>query len=88
MVKNTKPDDVKLEPKVHLRGENVPTKVMITNDSTPGFSLEDHHRVRRMLGGRTEWVPTLKTFCTWFTYGKITKRFCITVTLMKCASLD
>ena len=47
-----------------------------------------HHRVRRMLGRRTECVPTLKNFCSMFTYGKTTKRFCLTVTVKKCTALD
>ena len=47
-----------------------------------------HHRVRRIVGRRTECVPDFRRFCKKFTHGKITKRFCLVVNVNRCTALD
>ena len=46
------------------------------------------HRVRRMVGRRTKCLFEPKKFCTKFTHGLITKKFCLIVRIKHCSALD
>ena len=46
------------------------------------------HRVRRMVGRRTKCLFEPKKFCSNFTHGSITKKFCLVVRIKRCTALD
>ena len=46
------------------------------------------HRVRRLVGGKTKCLFEPKKFCSKFTHGSITKKFCLVVRVKRCTALD
>ena len=59
-----------------------------TTTTTTTTNPHLHHRVRRIVGMQSKCVPKMKKFCRKFTNSKLSRTFCVMLTVKNCTALD
>ena len=67
--------------------ESAGTHLNLAGHPLKGSGLTKH-RVRRLVGRRTKCSFEPNKFCSKFTHGPITKKFCLVVRIKRCTALD